>query len=85
MNFLYYRTLANVLSSRGKALYLRSTSGRITRLTKHDDVINPPLGGAPRVGLALGPAPLGPARPIVENSFPSFATCVCSLQAKERT
>jgi len=25
MNFVYYRTLANVLSSRGKALYLRST------------------------------------------------------------
>jgi len=25
MNFLYYRTLANVLNSGGKALYLRST------------------------------------------------------------
>jgi len=25
MNFLYYRTLANVHSSRAKALYLRST------------------------------------------------------------
>jgi len=25
MHFLYYRTLANVLSSHGKALYLRST------------------------------------------------------------
>jgi len=25
MNFLYYQTLANVLNSCGKALYLRST------------------------------------------------------------
>jgi len=25
MNFLYYRTLPNVLNSRGEALYLRST------------------------------------------------------------
>jgi len=25
MNFLYYRTLANLLSSRGKVLYQRST------------------------------------------------------------
>jgi len=25
MNFFYYRTLANELNSRGKALYLRST------------------------------------------------------------
>jgi len=27
MNFLYYRTLANVLSARGKALYLCSNMG----------------------------------------------------------
>jgi len=25
MNFLYYQTLANLISSRGEALYLRST------------------------------------------------------------
>jgi len=32
-------------------------------LTEHDDVIKPPLRGAPRLGLALGPAPAraGPA------------------------
>jgi len=31
--------------------------GRIARLTEHDDVIKPPLRGAPRLGLALGPTP----------------------------
>jgi len=31
--------------------------GRIARLTEHDDVMKPLLRGAPRLGLALGPAP----------------------------
>jgi len=57
MNFLlYHRTLANLLNSCGKALYLRSTM-ILTRLTEHDDVIKSLLRGAPRLGLALGPAP----------------------------
>ena len=42
-----------MLNSHGKALH----HGRIVRLTEHDDVIKPPLRGAPRLGLALGPAP----------------------------
>jgi len=29
----------------------------VTRLTEHDDVIKSLLRGAPRLGLALGPAP----------------------------
>jgi len=34
---------------------LRSTT-IVTRLTEHDDVIKSLLRGAPRLGLALGPA-----------------------------
>jgi len=37
------------------AAYLRSTT-IVTRLTEHDDVIKLLLRGAPRPGLALGPA-----------------------------
>ena len=39
-----------------QCLHLRSTT-TVTRLTKHDDVIKPLLRRAPRLGLALGPAP----------------------------
>jgi len=48
------RTLAKVLNSRDNALLCIST---VTRLTEHDDVIKSLLRGAPRLGLALGPAP----------------------------
>ena len=53
-NFLYCRTLANVLNPRVSALHLRSTT-IVTRLTEHDNVIKSLLRGAPRLGLALGP------------------------------
>jgi len=41
--------------------------GRIARLTEYDDVIKLLLRGAPRLGLALGPAP-GRADPARKDS-----------------
>jgi len=43
--------------------------GHIAQLTEHDDVIKPLLRGAPRLGLALGPAPerAGPENIQLEN------------------
>jgi len=37
------------------------TTKIVTRLTEHDDVIKSLLRGAPRLGLALGPALVGRA------------------------
>jgi len=54
MNFLYYRTLANVLNSRFVFAFYHD---RIARLTEHDDVIKPLPRGALCLGPALCPAP----------------------------
>jgi len=40
MNFLYYRTLANLLSSRGKVLYQRSTMVRTWKPSPDFECIN---------------------------------------------
>jgi len=80
MNFLYYRTLPNVLNSRKQGFISALYLGRITRLTEHDDVIKPLLRGAPRLGLALGPAPAR-ADPVDEarKCFgPRHLTSVCA-------
>jgi len=49
----------------------------MARLTEHDDVIKPLLRGAPRQGLALGPAPAR-AGPILTILNP-VATLVVAL------
>jgi len=45
-----------VLNSRVSALHLHFTT-IVTQLSEHDDVMQSLLRGAPRLGLALGPAP----------------------------
>jgi len=59
-----------VLNSRVSisTLYLRSTM-IVTRLAEHDDVIKSLLRGAPRPGLASGPAPAG-ASPVHDATRP---------------
>jgi len=52
-------------------VYLRSTT-IVTRLTEHDDVIKSLLRGAPRPGLALGPASAGAG---TEKEDTSLARC----------
>ena len=68
MNFLYYRTLANVLNSNAKTLKCALYHGRKARWTEHDDVIKLLLTWAPRLRLALGPA-LARAGPVCLGRF----------------